>query len=135
MSESKFRRLHDKAAGPATLINEGCKVTGVIAANGDFLVSGEIDGECHVTGSLTVLRRGLWKGTIKATTVVVAGTVEGDIIASGHVEITDTARITGTVTAEAIAVAEGAIVQGKMKTTSKIDPVEFTEIRKAEKSG
>ena len=135
MSESKFRRLHDKAAGPATLINEGCKVTGVISANGDFLVSGEIDGECHVTGSLTVLRRGLWKGTIKATTVVVAGTVEGDIIASGHVEISDTARITGTVTEEAIAVAEGAIVQGKMKTTSKIDPVEFTEIRKAEKSG
>ncbi len=135
MSESKFRRLHDNAAGPATLINEGCKVTGVISANGDFLVSGEIDGECHVTGSLTVLRRGFWKGTIKATTVVVAGTVEGDIIASGHVEISDTARITGTVTAEAIAVAEGAIVQGKMKTTSKIDPVEFTEIRKAEKSG
>ncbi len=135
MSESKFRHLHDKAAGPATLISEGCKVTGVISANGDFLVSGEIDGECHVTGSLTVLRRGLWKGTIKATTVVVAGTVEGDIIASGHVEISDTARITGTVTAQAIAVAEGAIVQGKMKTTSKIDPVEFTEKRKAEKSG
>jgi hypothetical protein len=99
------------------------------------LLSGEIDGECNVTGSLTVLPMGLWKGTIKATTVVVAGTVEGDIIASGRVEISDTARITGTVTADAIAVAEGAIVQGKMKTTSKADPVEFVEKRKAEKSG
>jgi len=88
-----------------------------------------------VTGSLTVLDKGLWKGTIKATTVVIAGTVEGDIIASGRVEISDTARITGTVTAEAIAVAEGAIVQGKMKTTNKIDPVEFIEKRKTEKSG
>jgi len=135
MSESKFRRLLDKTAGPATLINEGCKITGVVSANGDFLVSGEIDGECHVTGSLTVLQSGLWKGTIKATSVIVAGTVEGDIIASGRVEIRDTARITGTVTAEAIAVAEGAIVQGKMKTTSRIDPVEFIEKRKAEKSG
>ena len=135
MSESKFRLLHNKAAGPATLINEGCKVTGIISANGDFLVSGEVDGECHVTGSLTVLHMGLWKGTIKATTVVVAGTVEGDITASGRVEISDTARITGTVTAEAIAVAAGAIVQGKMKTTSKIDPIEFIENRKAEKSG
>ena len=135
MSESTFRRPQDKAAGPATLINEGCKITGVISANGDFLVSGEIDGECHVTGSLTVLHMGLWKGTIKATTVLVAGTVEGDIIASGRVEISDTARITGTVTAEAIAVAEGAIVQGKMKTSRKIDPVEIIEKRKAEKSG
>jgi cytoskeletal protein CcmA (bactofilin family) len=116
MSESKFRRLQDKAAGPATLINEGCKITGAVSATGD-------------------LPMGLWKGTIKATTVVVAGTVEGDIIASGRVEISDTARITGTVTADAIAVAEGAIVQGKMKTTSKADPVEFVEKRKAEKSG
>lgn len=135
MSESKFRRLLDKTAGPATLINEGCKITGVVSANGDFLVSGEIDGECHVAGSLTVLRSGLWKGTIKATSVIVAGTVEGDIIASGRVEISNTARITGTVTAEAIAVAEGAIVQGRMKTTNKIDPVEFIEKRKTEKSG
>jgi len=135
MSESKFRRLHNKPAGPATLISEGCKVTGSISANGDFLVSGEIDGEAHVTGSLTVLHRGLWKGTIKATTVVIAGTVEGDIIASGRVEISDTARITGSVTAAAITVAEGAIVQGKMKTTSKIDPVEFVENRKAEEAG
>jgi len=28
-----------------------------------------------------------------------------------------------------------AFVQGKMKTTSRIDPVEFIEKRKAEKSG
>jgi len=135
MSESKSRRLHDKVAGPATLINEGCKITGTISATGDFLLSGEIDGDCNVTGSITVFQTGLWKGTIKATTIVIAGTVDGDIIASGRVEIGDTARITGTVTAEAIAVAEGAIVQGKMKKTSKIDPVEFVEKRKAEKSG
>ena len=64
----------------------------------------------------------------------VAGTVEGDIGAGGRIEISDTARITGTVTGEAIAVAEGAIVQGIMKTTGNTEPVEFVEKRKPEET-
>ena len=61
--------------------------------------------------------------------------MEGDIVVGGKIEISDTARITGTVTGDSIAVAEGAIVQGKMKTTGSTDPVEFVEKRKHEKSG
>jgi cytoskeletal protein CcmA (bactofilin family) len=134
MSESAKRRFRDKVAGPATLISEGCKLTGVISGEGDFLVSGEVDGECDLAGSLTVSPSGFWKGTISAAAVIVAGTVEGDIVANGPVEISDTARITGTVTGEAIAVAEGAVVQGQMKTTGKTEPVEFVEKRVGEKS-
>lgn len=135
MSETRRRRLHDKATGPATLISEGCKIKGIISGNGDFLVSGQIDGDCELTGCLTISPKGYWKGTIIATAVIVAGTVEGNITASGRVEISDTARITGTVTGEAIAVAEGAVVQGQMTTTGKTDPVEFVEKRKPEKDG
>lgn len=134
MSESKLRRIRDKAIGPATLISEGCRISGVLAGSGDFLVSGEIDGECDLAGSLTISSKGFWKGTIRAASVVVAGTVEGDIFAEGRVEISDTAKITGTVSGRAIAVAEGAVVQGQMKTTGNTDPVEFVEKRKSEKS-
>jgi cytoskeletal protein CcmA (bactofilin family) len=63
--------------------------------------------------------------------VVVSGHVEGDILATGRVEITDTAKITGTVSASAIAVAEGAVVEGIMKTTSQPEPMEFTEKRQS----
>ncbi len=133
MSDSNKRRVHDKAGGPATLISEGCKVAGVISGDGDFLISGEVEGECDLGGSLTIAPNGFWKGSISASSVVVAGTVEGDIVANGRVEISDTARITGTVTGEAIAVAEGAVVQGKMKTTSNAEPVGFVEKRKSSK--
>ena len=83
MSDPKKRRIHDTVAGPATLISEGCKVTGVISGDGDFLISGEVEGECHLTGSLTIAAEGYWKGSIGATNVIVAGTVEGDIVAGG----------------------------------------------------
>ncbi len=134
MSDSNKRRIHDRVSGPATLISEGCKVTGMIAGDGDFLVCGEVEGECELGGALTVAPNGFWKGTINATDVIVAGTVEGDIVAGGRVEISDTARITGTVSGEAIAVAEGAVVQGQMKTTGNDDPVGFVEKRNDEES-
>jgi cytoskeletal protein CcmA (bactofilin family) len=101
----------------------------LIGGNGDFLINGEIDGDCDVDGTVTLAHNGLWQGTIKADAIVISGRVEGDIIAVGKVEITASARITGTVTGEAIAVAEGAIVDGVMTTTGQADPVEFAEKR------
>ena len=129
MNDSQSRRLRDRSAGPATLISEGCKISGLITGNSDFQISGEIDGDCDLEGTVTLAKNGIWTGTIKAGNVIVAGQVEGDIIASGMVEITETAKISGTVSGEAIAVAEGAVVEGVMQTTGRSEPKEFTEKR------
>lgn len=129
MSESRLRRLRDRVSGPATLISEGCRIEGSIRGAGEYLVNGEVEGECEISGTLTLAKNGVWRGTIRARNVVVAGHIDGDIVAEGKVEITDSARITGTVSGEAIAVAEGAIVEGNMKTTGPTKPVEFVEKR------
>jgi cytoskeletal protein CcmA (bactofilin family) len=129
MNDSQSRRLRDRSAGPATLISEGCKISGLITGDSDFQISGEIDGDCDLEGTVTLAKDGIWTGTIKAGNVIIAGQVEGNIVARGNVEITETARISGTVSAEAIAVAEGAIVEGIMQTTGRSEPQEFVEKR------
>ncbi|NQV87791.1 MAG: polymer-forming cytoskeletal protein [Woeseiaceae bacterium] len=121
--------MRDQSSGKATLINEGCKISGEITGNGDFMVNGEVAGDCDITGTLTLAGNGYWQGSIRADNVIVAGHVEGDIVANGKVEITNTARIVGTVTGEAIAVAEGAVVEGVMKTTGPAKPIGFVEKR------
>jgi len=132
MNESRLRRLRDRSSGAATLISEGCKISGTITGNCDFQVNGEIDGDCDIDSTITLARTGLWSGTIRAGNVIIAGHVEGDIVANGRVEITDTARISGTVSGEAIAVAEGAVVEGVMKTTGQPTPMEFVEKRRSD---
>lgn len=129
MNQLLRRRLRDKASGPATLISEGCKIRGTLSGTGEFMISGEVEGDCDLSGSVSITRGGIWKGTLKARSVIIAGTVEGDIEAAGRVEIGETARITGTVTGEAIAVAEGAVVEGTMRTTGRGGPTEFVEKR------
>jgi cytoskeletal protein CcmA (bactofilin family) len=132
MNESRLRRLRDRSSGAATLISEGCKISGTISGRCEIQVNGEIDGDCEIDSTITLAKNGLWSGTIRADNVIIAGHVEGDIIANGRVEITDTARITGTVSGEAIAVAEGAVVEGIMKTTGQTEPMEFVEKRQSD---
>ena len=131
MNDTRRRRLRDRTSGAATLISEGCRISGVITGSCDFQVNGEVEGDCEIDSTLMLAKSGLWKGTIRAGNVIVSGHVEGDILATGRVEITDTARITGTVSAQAIAVAEGAVVEGIMKTTSQVEPTEFVEKRQS----
>jgi len=121
--------MRDQSSGKATLINEGCKISGEITGDGDFIINGEVVGDCDVSGTVSLAGNGYWQGSIKADNVVVAGHIEGDITANGKVEITNTAKIAGTVTAEAIAVAEGAVVEGVMRTTGNSEPLEFIEKR------
>ena len=130
MSDTKTRRLRDSAGGPGTLISEGCKIEGLLTGSGNFMINGEIEGECDIDGSVTLARSGYFKGLLKATSVIIAGTVDGDIVVEGQVEISETAKITGTVSGEAIAVAAGAVVEGVMKTTGRSDPQEFIAKRK-----
>lgn len=129
MADTRLRRLTDRSSGPATLVSEGCAITGHIKADGDFHMSGEVDGDCDVEGTVTLTSTGRWHGTMRAGHVIVAGHVQGDIIASGSIEIMNTARISGAVSGKAIAVAEGAVVEGQMMTSGHADPIEFVEKR------
>jgi cytoskeletal protein CcmA (bactofilin family) len=59
----------------------------------------------------------------------VAGVVEGDVIASGRVEILGTARVTGSLSGNSIAVAEGAVIEGEIRVTSGAAATTFQEKR------
>ena len=132
MSDETKRRIHDANAGPGTLISEGCKIKGVITGRGNFMINGEVDGECDIEGTVTLTKDGIWRGTIRAVSVIVAGTIEGDVFAATGVEIGDTARVSGSVSGASIAVAEGAIVEGVMQTTGQSTPTEFIEKRQGQ---
>ena len=90
---------------------------------------GTIEGDCDIDGPLTLADGSRWRGTIRATDIVVAGIVEGDVLARQRVEIAGTARVTGSLQGNSIAVAEGAVIEGEIKVTSGSTPTQFQEKR------
>jgi cytoskeletal protein CcmA (bactofilin family) len=125
------RRIQDAAKGPATYIAASTKVVGTITGQGAFVFCGTVEGDCDINGPLTLAEGAHWRGTLKAIDIVVAGTVEGDVIAKQRVEISGTARVSGSLSGNSIAVAEGAIIEGEIKVTSGESPVTFQEKRQA----
>ena len=125
------RRIQDGANGPTTYVAASTTIVGTITGNGAYVFCGEVEGNCEIEGPCTLAAGGKWRGTLKATDLVVAGVVEGDVVAQGKVEILGTARVTGSLSGNSIAVAEGAVIEGEIRVTSGSVPTTFQEKRLA----
>jgi cytoskeletal protein CcmA (bactofilin family) len=125
----KLKRRIQDSSGPTTYVAASTKIVGTITGQGAYVFCGTVEGDCDIDGPLTLAAGGRWKGIMKATDIVVAGTVEGDVVAKQRVEILGSARITGSLGGNSIAVAEGAIIEGEIKVTSGADATTFQEKR------
>ena len=124
-----FKRRIQDSNGQTTYVAASTKIVGTITGKGAYVFCGTVEGDCDIEGPLTLAEGGHWKGTLKATDIVVAGVVEGDVIATQRVEILGSARVTGSLSGNSIAVAEGAVIEGEIKVTSGAPPVKFDEKR------
>jgi cytoskeletal protein CcmA (bactofilin family) len=123
------RRIQDSSSGPTTFIAAATKIVGSVSGKGTYVFCGTIEGDCEIEGPVTLAEGSRWKGTIKATDIIVAGNVEGDVVAQQRVEIAGTARVTGSLSGNSIAVAEGAVIEGEIKVVSGAPLKTFQEKR------
>lgn len=129
MGKANKRRMLDSMGDPATIIGRGTEFTGEFRGHGHILVCGAVRGDSALDGSVTVAEGARWHGALAATDIIVAGEVEGDVSASDRVEIRPTARIRGSVTAGRIAIGEGAVVDGELRTSVSAHLHRFEEKR------
>jgi cytoskeletal protein CcmA (bactofilin family) len=129
----KFRRLRDDPQASTSVIATGTSFTGEITGKGDFVIYGQINGDCDVDGALTVAVEGRWTGTINANNIIIAGQVDGDVNAKARLEVAASARVTGRICAASIALAEGAVIDGSVNVTSPTEVLSFSEKRKSER--
>jgi cytoskeletal protein CcmA (bactofilin family) len=129
LADRKKRRLADAMGEPATIVGRGTEFRGEILGDSHLLVMGIIRGESGLECSVTLAEGATWVGSLRGTDLVIAGTVEGDIIATDRVEIRPPARIFGSVSAARIAIGEGAVIEGEIHMTSGAQPHRFEERR------
>jgi len=129
LGRTRRRRTLDKVGGIATVIGEGSRFVGTLEGDDNAVVLGKFEGDCNLQGIIVVEEHGAWKGTIEAEQVVIAGEVEGRVIARHKLEIAATAKIRGTVSGQIIAIAEGAVIEGKVQTRETGRVTHFVEKR------
>jgi cytoskeletal protein CcmA (bactofilin family) len=129
MNEPK-RRFFDLHSAAPTVIGAGSVIVGDVRGAGDYVVSGEVHGDGELGGGLNLAATGVWNGHIQALEAIIAGKISGGLSVKGKLEIGYTAVIRGSVSAQTIAIAKGAIVDGDIVVTSGMPMQEFEEKRR-----
>ena len=96
----------------AIAIERNSKFSGQLKFSGAIAIEGQVDGEL-VAERIVIHEGGVVNATVEGNTVVVAGTVKGDIYARNELEILPSGVVHGSVTAPAINVRRGGRVEGR----------------------
>lgn len=123
------RRTADNVVTYATRVGPGAQFQGEFSGAGDFSVAGHVVGQCRIEGLLYIEPTGSWQGDIQAGTVVIAGTVTGNVYATEKLVLEKGANVQARLTAKAIAICEGARYQGKIAMTEASNITRFSEKR------
>lgn len=99
-------------AEPVTLIACGTLLKGELAFDTAARILGRVEGRITTAGRLEVGPGAHCQAQIDAAHLIIEGTVEGDITARERLELRASAVVTGSITAGALVVAEGASIKG-----------------------
>ena len=128
-NRKKKRRTTDQLDEPTTRIAHGFLFEGTLEGEGIYLIQGEVVGEGHVRGIVTLAAGAYWKGNLSADVVMLAGRIEGNLTAEDKIDLAPTAQVTGDLTAPTVSIAEGAVVEGRISRPRKTQVTRYSERR------
>jgi cytoskeletal protein CcmA (bactofilin family) len=132
LGKRRKRRFSDQTPLCVNVIGDGAQLRGTLTGNGDYRVSGRFEGDADIEGTVVLLPGAHWKGDIAADNIVIAGEVHGNVTAENNLELTASARIHGDLASPTIAIAEGALYQGQVRTAKRAAVKRFKERRGVE---
>ena len=104
-----------------TIIGKGTEFNGTINGKGILRIDGKVTGEI-ITGDVLVGETGVVEANIKARNLSVSGVVNGNIDATGLLELLPSAKVVGNIKVSNLIVGDGAIFKGScdMQSSEKI---------------
>jgi cytoskeletal protein CcmA (bactofilin family) len=97
----------------ATVLGGDATFKGELAFQGGVRIDGSFEGSISTPGKVFVSREGKVKAEVKAGTLVVEGSLEGNAIVKERAELRATCRYTGDLKTSKLQVLEGATFHGR----------------------
>ncbi len=128
------KKLKMTPSGATTLIARGTHIVGDVQFEGCLEIEGQVTGnilaEAGSEARVRVLDAGLVRGELRVPTVVVSGTVEGDIHADKHIELAAKSVVEGNIHYTLLEIEKGAQVNGNFVRQGGVNaaPVQGTDV-------
>lgn len=95
-----------------TILGGHAKLEGKFDIADSIRIECEIGGELNVGGKLVIGEQGVVRADVKTVDAIVQGRYEGNMVATGNVEITATGRVSGNVETDSLVIAKGGFFNG-----------------------
>jgi cytoskeletal protein CcmA (bactofilin family) len=102
---------------PVTLLSiagDVAKIEGKFEIADSLHVECEIGGELNVGGKLVIGEKGIVKANVTTVHAIIQGVYEGNMVASGDVEITESGRVSGNIETDSLVIAKGGVFTGNV---------------------
>lgn len=108
-----------KGSDANCVVSKGTRIEGDFASAESVRLDGVVVGQLKCDKRLVIGEAGSVEGKVVAADAVVMGHIKGDLLVSGTLQLTGTARIEGDIQAKSLSVEEGAAYHGKCQVGGK----------------
>lgn len=140
MLEALAKKSNEKPCNTIdTLVGARTELKGDIVFTGGLRVDGKIRGNITATGeensTLVLSENGMITGDVTVPHIIINGKVNGNVRASGRIEIQSKAEITGDLVYKVLEIAAGAVITGTVKRDLTDKGVVVARLKPAEAGG
>jgi cytoskeletal protein CcmA (bactofilin family) len=102
----------ERPSNAPTVIGESMRIKGSVVSSEALNLNGELEGSLELKSSLTIGPNGKVNANVKATEIIVSGTVKGNMEASERIVLRKGAHLVGDVKTAGIVIEDGAFFKG-----------------------
>lgn len=112
MFRGKDGGRQDSSGALNSILGDGSQLSGNLRIQGSIRLDGEFEGRLAASGTVVVGQTGSVRADLEAREIVVAGRMEGRLLAQERVELQTGARVEGDVYTQSFVIAEGVSFNG-----------------------
>jgi cytoskeletal protein CcmA (bactofilin family) len=97
-----------------TVVGSAARIEGKFDITDSIQIECEIAGEMNVGGKLVIGEKGVVNANVHTVDAIIMGQYEGNMVATGNVEIAETGRVTGNITTDSLVISKGGFFNGNI---------------------
>ena len=97
-----------------TIVGSSAKLEGKFEIADSIQIECEVGGELTVGGKLVIGEKGVVNANVQTVDAIIMGVYEGNMVATGNVEIAETGRVTGNIETDSLVISKGGFFNGNV---------------------
>ena len=97
-----------------TIVGDNARMEGKFDITDSIQIECDVGGEVNVGGKLVIGEKGVVHANVQTADAVIMGQYEGNMVATGEVEIADTGRVTGNIQTDSLVIMKGGFFNGNV---------------------